>query len=123
MSHFPKKYKQKDIRALNARYQSEYPEHSDSCALFSLSAIQPLHIGHVYALFLRDFLLKSGKFAAIPTIVFAPKFLLSLYYAFSFFSKKRQSLHQVGRHKVSLYLLSQIKKKKKANQAFLQANF
>lgn len=123
MNNFPKKYKQKELKTLNAHYQQQHPDLPDSYSLFTLSATQPLHLWHAYALFLRDFLLKLEKSTVEHTIILAPKSVLSLSQAFNFFSKKGQSLQQAGRKKVSFYLFSQLKKRKKANQAFLNANF
>ncbi|MDR0369970.1 MAG: hypothetical protein LBH96_05760 [Candidatus Peribacteria bacterium] len=57
------------------------------------------------------------------TIVLAPKSVLSLSQAFSFFAKRGQSLQQVGGKKITFYLYSQFHKRKRANRAFLKENF
>ncbi|MDR0369969.1 MAG: hypothetical protein LBH96_05755 [Candidatus Peribacteria bacterium] len=44
MKHFPKKYKQKELKTLNAHYQQKHPNLSTSYSLLTLSATRPLHL-------------------------------------------------------------------------------
>jgi len=123
MFPFPKKYKPKDICDLNFQYSLQYPNEYSTYALFSLPQAQSLHLGHYYALFLRDFLLRSSKNSDIGlAFCFSSHHVLDLFQAEKFFAKKNQTLAQVGKKKLITYLNAQATKGIKSHQKLL-ANY
>jgi hypothetical protein len=58
---FPKRYKIDYIQQLQRAYQYEHPQEVKAYSVFVLPAVQPLHLGHFYGLYLKDFFLKATE--------------------------------------------------------------
>ncbi|MDR2541100.1 MAG: class I tRNA ligase family protein [Candidatus Peribacteria bacterium] len=124
MTLFPKKYTTKDLQRLQTQYQLAHPTSSSAFSLFSLPANQNFHLGHLYGIYLQDFINQSATTPNLlphKGVIFEPKGMLSIYQAQQFFAKKRQTLSQIGTTKLLTYLKAQQEKKTKANQKMLKA--
>ncbi|MDR3168229.1 MAG: hypothetical protein LBU27_00235 [Candidatus Peribacteria bacterium] len=122
MLSFPKKYTTKDIQHLQMQYHLTHPTASSALSLFSLPASQSLHLGHLYGLYLQDFIRQTSTSShQLPRTgaVFEPKGMLSMHQAQQFFEKKHQTFLQIGTIKLTTYLKAQQGKKTKANQKML----
>ena len=119
MRKFPKKYTKEDLQRLEQQYFGKHPSDSGTFSIFSLPSMQPLHLGHLYGLYVKDYALKNEELTQQKkvqhAIVFQRKNLLSVSDAQQFFAKKRQNLQQVGKIKLCNYLLSRREKGIKAN--------
>jgi valyl-tRNA synthetase len=125
--NFPKRYKIDYIQQLQKEFQEDNPHKVDVYSVFILPAVQTLHLGHFYGLFLKDFFLKlseSKKHLGFKHgIIFQWKSLLSTSNAQQFFAKKEQTLSQVGINKLRKYLYSQKEKGTMINKKLLSLYF
>ncbi|MDR2190862.1 MAG: class I tRNA ligase family protein [Candidatus Peribacteria bacterium] len=123
---FPKRYKVEYLHQLQDVYQLAHPYSYSLLSLYFLPAVQPLHLGHFYGLYLKDFFLKvrdTQENGVQHGIVFAWKSLLSTNNAKDFFEKKNQNLLQVGTTKLCKYLNAQKVKGTKINKKLLSLYF
>jgi valyl-tRNA synthetase len=124
---FPKRYKVEYIQQLQRIYQYNHPHEVNAFSIFVLPAVQPLHLGHFYGLYLKDFFLKameSKKTMGLQHgIIFQWKSLYSVYEAQQFFAKRNQTLPEVGTAKLCRYLYAQKEKGTKINKKLLSLYF
>jgi hypothetical protein len=127
MRKFPKQYTKQELQQLGQQYMEHSTPPGDIVSLFSLPSMQALHLGHLYGLYTKDYVLKhreiTGQQKIQNAIIFQRKNLLSMSDTQQFFAKRRQTLHQVGVHKLRNYLLSHKEKGIRANKKRLETAF
>jgi valyl-tRNA synthetase len=125
--NFPKRYKIEYIQQLQREFQEDHPYKADAYSIFVLPAVQNLHLGHFYGLFLKDFFTKAREkkkqIRFKHGVIFQWKSLLSTSDAQKFFAKREQTLLQVGVNKLRKYLYAQKEKGTMINKKLLSLYF